>query len=203
MELTAAEPRRRGLTQLYIDGEAAVKIDTETFLLSKLKPGDQLTDEQLHELIKASDARRANEKALYLLEYRSHSKAELTEKIARTAASKEAAQAAAERMEELGLIDDDKYARNFARELFLRKRYGPMRVKQELRRKGIDGELIEELLEEYSAGETFLENMRAILERKYSGWQEDERTRRRAFGALQRMGYSYEQIREGMSIQED
>ena len=59
MELTAAEPRRKGLTQLYIDGEAAVKVDAEIFLLSKLKPGDQLTDEELHELIQASDARRA------------------------------------------------------------------------------------------------------------------------------------------------
>ena len=41
-------------------------------------------------------------KALYLLEYRNYSKRELTEKIARTAASREAAQAAAGRMEELG-----------------------------------------------------------------------------------------------------
>ena len=32
MELTAAEPRRKSLTQLYLNGEAAVKIDTETFL---------------------------------------------------------------------------------------------------------------------------------------------------------------------------
>ena len=71
MELTAAEPRRKSLTQLYLNGEAAVKIDTETFLRSGLKPGDELSDEELHELIQASDARRAREKALYLLEHRS------------------------------------------------------------------------------------------------------------------------------------
>ena len=115
MELTAAEPRRKGLTQLYIDGEAAVKVDAEIFLLSKLKPGDQLTDEELHELIQASDARRAKEKALYLLEHRNHSKKELTEKIARTAASREAAQAAADHMEELGLVDDQAFARSYAK----------------------------------------------------------------------------------------
>ena len=53
MELTAAEPRRKGLTQLFIDGEAAVKVDTEVFLQSGLQPGEQLTDQELYELVNA------------------------------------------------------------------------------------------------------------------------------------------------------
>lgn len=134
MELTAAEPRRKGLVQLYLDGEEAVKLDREVFLRAGLRPGDQISDEELHQLILDSDARRAKEKALYLLEHRNHSKRELTEKIARTAASWEAAEAAAGQMEELGLVDDQAYARDRAREMFLRKRWGPLRVKQELRR---------------------------------------------------------------------
>ena len=198
MEITAVEPRRRSFTQLFIDGEAAVKIDTETFIRSGLKPGDQISDEDLHNLIKASDTRRANEKALYLLERRSHSKKELADKIARTAASKEAAKAAAEHMEELGLINDETYARDFARELFTRKRFGPMRVRQELRQKGIDSVLLDELLDEYSSEEIFEENISSILSRKYPGWYEDEKIRRRAFAALQRMGYSFSQIKAGM-----
>lgn len=198
MELTAAEPRRKGLVQLYIDGEPAVKIDNEVLLLSRIKPGDELTDEELHQLILDSDAHRAKEKALYLLEYRDHTKKELTEKIAHTAASREAAEAAVDRMEELGLIDDDSYGRRYARELFVRKKYGPLRVRQELRQKGIDPELISELLEEYDDPEAFTERIGEILERKYCGWREDEKVKRRAFSALQRMGYSYEHIREGM-----
>ena len=205
MELTAAEPRRKGLVQLYLDGEEAVKLDREVFLRAGLRPGDQISDEELHQLILDSDARRAKEKALYLLEHRNHSKRELTEKIARTAASWEAAEAAAGQKEELGLVDDQAYARDRAREMFLRKRWGPLRVKQELRRKGIDGELIEELLEEYrqrDEGGLVAENVRAVLETKYSGWREDEKQRRRAFAALQRRGYSYEEIREGMAWDE-
>ncbi len=198
MELTAAEPRRKGLVQLYLDGEAAVKIDIEVFLHSGLKPGDMLTDEKLHELLLASDERRAREKALYLLEHRNHSKKELTEKIARTAASREAAQAAADRMEELGLLNDEAYARDLARELVVRKRYGALRVRQELRQKGIDNELIDELLEQYGSEETALENIQAVLEKKYAGWEDDEKVRRRAFAALQRLGYSYDLIRRAM-----
>ena len=62
MELTAAEPRRKSLTQLYLDGEPGPKIDTEVFVLSRLKPGDEVTQEELLELVERSDARRAREK---------------------------------------------------------------------------------------------------------------------------------------------
>lgn len=203
MELTAAEPRRRGLVQLFLDGEAAVKLDTQVFLQSGLKPGDQVSDQELFELIQASDARRAQEKALYLLEYRNYSKRELTEKIARTAASREAAQAAAVRMEELGLIDDRRFGEDYARELFSRKGYGARRAAQELRRKGLDQELVQELVEKYGSPEQSGENIRRVLEKKYPGWREDEKVRRRAFVALQRLGYSYQEVREAMGQGED
>lgn len=203
MELTAAEPRRRGLVQLFLDGEAAVKLDTQVFLQSGLKPGDQVSDQELFELIQASDARRAQEKALYLLEYRNYSKRELTEKIARTAASREAAQAAAGRMEELGLIDDRRFGEDYARELFSRKGYGARRAAQELRRKGLDQELVQALVEKYGSPEQSGENIRRVLEKKYPGWREDEKVRRRAFAALQRLGYSYQEVREAMGPRED
>ena len=203
MELTAAEPRRRGLVQLFLDGEAAVKLDTQVFLQSGLKPGDQVSDQELFELIQASDARRAQEKALYLLEYRNYSKRELTEKIARTAASREAAQAAAGRMEELGLIDDRRFGEDYARELFSRKGYGARRAAQELRRKGLDQELVQALVEKYGSPEQSGENIRRVLEKKYPGWREDEKVRRRAFAALQRLGYSYQEVREAMGPGED
>ena len=203
MELTAAEPRRRGFVQLFLDGEAAVKLDAQVFLQSGLKPGDQVSDQELFELIQASDARRAQEKALYLREYRNYSKRELTEKIARTAASREAAQAAAGRMEELGLIDDRRFGEDYARELFSRKGYGARRAAQELRRKGLDQELVQELVEKYGSPEQSGENIRRVLEKKYPGWRADEKVRRRAFAALQRLGYSYQEVREAMGAGED
>ena len=176
MELTAAQPRRKSLVQLYLDGEPGPKIDKEVFLLSRLKPGAQISPEELEELEERSDARRAREKALYLLEHRSHSKRELTEKVARSGASRQAAQAAADRLEELGLLDDRAYARDLARELVERKRYGLRRVRQELARKGIRGELAEEVLAEYQEEDSFRENIAQLLERKYPLWREDERS---------------------------
>ena len=60
MLITAIEKRRKMLSALFLDGEFAVNIDTETLLQFRYKIGMDITDEQLHELILASDARRAS-----------------------------------------------------------------------------------------------------------------------------------------------
>lgn len=195
MMITAIEPRRRGLSQLYIDGEAAVRVDTETLLRHGLKPGDELDDEDLHTLLQDSAARRAQEKALYLLEHRAHSKKELEDKITRAEFDREAARRAAEHMEELGLVDDAAYARALAKTLFTRKKFGARRVRQELRLKGISDALIAEVLEEYETDtDETRENIRAFLLRKYPDAWEDEKEKRRAVAALQRYGYSFDDI---------
>ncbi len=203
MEITAIEPRRKGFSQLYIDGEAAVKLDTEILLKRNVKVGDEITDDELYELIGASDQRRASEKALYLLEYRNHSKKELEDKIARTAASREAAKAAAEHMESLGLINDEQYARDFAQSLFVYKKFGKRRVAQELRQKGIAKELIDEILMEYDNDDGTSQTIREILEKKYRGFGEDEKMKRRAVAALQRYGYSYDEIKRAMLLYDE
>lgn len=192
MEITAIEPRRKRLSQLYLDGEAAVKVDTETILKAGWKPGMEISDEELHELLQESEARRAKEKALYLLEYRSHSKKELADKISRTT-SREAAEAAVERMEELGLVNDESYARQLAEYLMERKGYGVRRARQELLQKGIDRELIEELLEELAPDPE--EKLREIVKRKYQNQLKDEKGYRRTVAALQRLGYGWEDIK--------
>ena len=192
MMLSAAEPRRKGMTALFIDGEFAVSVDTETFALSGLKPGAELTDERLHELIQKSDARRAQEKALYLLEHRAHSQKELADKIARTV-PREAAEQAARHLAELGMVNDEEYARNLAAELFGRKGCSASRVRWELSRKGIGRELAERIVGE-SAPEP-VEAIRRLLETKYARSLSDEKGRRRTVAALQRLGYHWEDIK--------
>ena len=193
MELTAMEPRRHSMTALFIDGEYAVSVDTETLLQAGWKLGRDITDEELHELLQQSDTHRASEKALYLLEHRSHSKKELADKIARTV-SREAAEAAAQKMVDLGLVDDDDFAQRFARELY-RKGWAKRRVCYELSRKGIAPEMAEQAAEENEPDAQ--EAVLAVLRKKYRDLS-DEKVRRRACAALQRLGYGYDDIRAAM-----
>lgn len=192
MMLTAAEPRPKSLTALFIDGEFAVNLDTETFLKSGLHAGDDLTDERLHELIQAGEVRRAEQKAFYLLGFHAHSQKELEQKLSRSV-SKETARQAAQRMAELGYVNDEEYARSLARGLFERKGFAAARVRQELMRRGIDRETAEQAAAD--AAPEPAEKIRQILERKYAGILGEEKGRRRAAAALQRMGYRWDDIR--------
>jgi regulatory protein len=195
MMLSAAEPRRKGLTALFLDGEFAVCVDTETLVLSGYKLGAELTDEQLHELIQKSDARRAQEKALYLLEHRAHSRKELADKVARVV-PREAAERAARHLEELGLVNDEEYARSLAAQLFGRKGCSASRVRWELAKKGIDRDLAERIVEE-NAPEP-VQAIRRLLERKYARALADEKGRRRTVAALQRLGYHWDDIKSAL-----
>ena len=192
MEITALEPRRHRLVQLFLDGEPAVKLDEET--AASLRPGQQLSDEELHELIARSDAVRAKEKALYLLEHRPHSKRELEDKLARTV-GREAAGQAAGRMEELGLIDDADYAHRLAEEL-ARKGFAAPRIRQELLRRGIGRELAAQEAERAAAAPE--DALHSLIERRFARQLGEEKGRRRAVAALQRMGYRWDEIRSAL-----
>ena len=184
MKITDIRPRRKGLSAVYIDGEYALSLDTQTLLEHRIDIGREFDDEELHDLIESSNERRAKEKALWLISYRSHSKKELRDKISRTC-DRQSAEKAVERMEELGLVNDRDYAERCAQTLIFTKHMSKRGAAMELRRKGIESEIIDEVLDDIEVDER--EQIQAVIERKYPKI-DDEKIRRRAVAALQRLG---------------
>lgn len=191
MIITKASPKRKGLTALYIDGEYALDVDTETLLSSRFTVGSELDDDELLELVEASGEKRAKEKALWLISYRDHSRRELLDKLKKTSGERHS-ERAVERMEELGLVDDRKYAERYARELINVKHLSVRAAMYKLSQKGIDRELSESILEELDPDPR--EHIAAVIEKKYRNSLSDEKARRRAVAALQRMGYGWSDI---------
>ena len=191
MLITAIEPRRKAMSALYIDGEFVMNLDTRTLIENRFDVGREIDDDDLHEIINLSNERRAKEKALWLISYRDHSKKELTDKIRRTC-DEESAEKAVERMEELGLVNDRVFAERYARKLIFTKHMSKTAASFELARKGIDRELADEILESIEVNER--EQIREVIEKKYRNLS-DEKIKRRAFSALQRLGYRFDDIR--------
>ena len=191
MKITDIRPRRKGLSAVYIDGEYALSLDTQTLLEHRIDIGREFDDAELHDLIESSNERRAKEKALWLISYRSHSKKELRDKISRTC-DRQSAEKAVERMEELGLVNDRDYAERCAQTLIFTKHMSKRGAAMELRRKGIESEIIDEVLDDIEVDER--EQIQAVIERKYPKI-DDEKIRRRAVAALQRLGYGWEDIK--------
>lgn len=83
------------------------------------------------------------DKALRLLEFRSHSEFELKEKLRRAGATEENIETALEFCREYGFVNDERYAKGKAVELQRLKKYGKRRIVMELKHKGISSDLID------------------------------------------------------------
>lgn len=196
MLITAAEEHKKGMTALYIDGEYAVSVDTLTLAASGFRTGSEIDDEELFELLEKSKISRAKEKALYLIEYRSRTRREIEEKLTPLFGEKASA-LAIERLEELGLIDDEKFAREYAEQLIFRKKFSRERAAFELFKKGIDRELADEILDEIEPDP--VEQISGLLETKFHGKLENDKDRTKAINSLKAMGYRWSDIKDALS----
>lgn len=196
MQITAIEPRKKGLSALYIDGEFAMKLDTEILLAHRFDVGREIDDDALHECVRDSQLKRCKDKAMWLISYRDHSRKELFDKLKKDY-PEDVAEMAVARMEELGLINDAGYARRYTADLINVKHLSERGIRQKLFEKGIDRALIDEILDEIELDEA--EQIRAVIEKKYARGLDDEKIRRRAFNALQRLGFGYGSIKSVMN----
>ena len=200
MIITSTEERKKRLTVLYIDGEYAVSVDTMTFLSTGKKIGSEITDEELYELIEMSKFNRAKEKALYLIEYRSRTKKELYDKLI-VLFGESASERAIERLEELGLVDDEKYAREYAEVLLDKKGFSRQRTEFELMKKGIDKDVIEEILDELEPEP--VEQIKKLLETKFARRLSNEKDLAKTVNSLKAMGYRWSDINDAMNSEWD
>ncbi len=195
MLITAIEERKKSMSALFIDGEYAVSIDTVTLISSGKKVGSEISDEELYDLIENSNISRAKEKALYLIEYRQRSRKEIEDKLIPLFGEK-ASEAAIERLEQLGLVDDESFAREYARSIIEVKKLSGKRALFELVKKGIDKDLAEEILEEYEVDT--VQQIIDVINKKYFRSLDDEKGLKRTINGLRTMGYSWDDIKQAM-----
>ncbi|MBC8584593.1 regulatory protein RecX [Youxingia wuxianensis] len=196
MTITGINLTKKGRMAIYGDGQFLFSMHPDIFALSGLCVGMELDVQELEELRLQSEVKKAKDKALHLLTYKEYTSVQLKERLERTL-EKDASQLAVERMEELGLVNDEDYAVRFARDLSSRKRFGKLRVRQEMKLRGLSAELIEDALSQLQTDEE--ENIQYLLKKKYAGALQDEKGRARAYNGLLRMGYAPAQIRQGIN----
>ncbi len=182
---------RNNKIHIFFDEEYSLTVDSEYWYTSQWCVKKEIDEDEIGILKEEIENRRAWNSALDLLSIRSHSKKELILKLRRKY-SQSAAELAAEKAEGLGLLDDEAFAQMFADELLQRKKYGISRIKNELRLKGIDADIIESVV--YSLDIDVKESIINLINRKYLRKLGDEKGRRSVIAALQRLGYSYSDI---------
>lgn len=182
---------------IIADGEFLFSLDGETILKEGIKKGMEISEDEAAVLKFKSDYFKAKEKALRLLDRRAHSKSEIIRKVSENY-PKEVAVKVAERLEEIGLINDESFARIYYKELSEVKKFGINRIKTELYKRGIAKEIIELLSEELSDNEPYKKVLLEIKRRPFDFSSEKEK--RRVFNKFLRNGYSYDDIKTAFAL---
>lgn len=192
--LTQISETKKGRYALFFDGEFAFSLDAGTFADADLHQDDELEPWQIEELRKKSDTRRALDKAMDFLALRDHAAGELYDKLCRKFDPHSAAAAVA-RVGELGLLNDEDFARRRAAEL-LRKRKSRREILLDLNKKGIDRDTAAAVVEALGDEEEDpdLASARALVQRQYASKLAQGKEPQVA-AALARRGFSHAVIR--------
>lgn len=163
-----------------------------------LYTGKELSPEELQALKDAAQTGAWKEKAMAALSRKPMSRHELEAKLAQWEADEESSAAICDRLEELGLLDDGRYAELVVRH-YSAKGYGQRRLRDELYRRGVPRELWEEAL---AQAEDPAQAIDAFLDRKLGDAPPDAAQRKRLADALARRGYSWGDIADAMRRRE-
>ncbi len=132
------------------------------------------------------------ERALRHLARRDHSRAELANKLAEHGSAEDVA-AVIERMGELGLQSDARFAQAFVRGKAAR--FGASRLRSEMARRGLDRELIDEAIAS-ECGPSEVERARSVLRSRFSAAPGDAREWARQARFLHARGFAPDIVRK-------
>lgn len=143
--------------------------------------------------------RTAYERACYLLDAREYSYSVLYQKLMQNYHDEALCTAVMQKLADCNAVNDRRYAEHYAAYLVQRKKYGIQRARQEMLRKGLDRELIQEFLAEQQ--EFADENLSQVLVRKYYRYLQDEqdyKAREKAVAGMVRLGYDFRAVRNAI-----
>ena len=175
---------------VYVDSETAIKFHLDT--------STEYDIEEFEKILSDSDYNIAKNRAFNILEYRAHTEKELFDKLCQKT-DEQTANAVVEKMRDIGLVDDRALLRDKLENLLKVKKYGTIRVINELGLKGFDRDEIRETIEEmeYDEYSTVCE----IIEKKYLEelTEGDIKTRQKVVAALMRRGFSYDDVKSAIN----
>lgn len=187
--------RKKGWFLVKLENQDILRVTEEEMLRFGLRAGLELTPEITGALESSLKTSRAKAQAANIIGSRALSKRELTKRLVQKGSEINDAQAAADWLEEIGAVNDGNYAAALVRH-YGGKGYGPARVREELRRRGVDRDLWDEAMREMPDTQEMLDR---LIQKKCRGELADPKEKKRVSDMLLRRGFAWSDIRSAMS----
>ena len=190
-----AQRGRGSKIHLLLDDEYKITTDVEFWALNFIVDGTDITDEEWEALVDKINYRKAFNKCADLLSRRDHSVKELRDKLLRTV-DEASADKAIEKYAEMGYLDDEKFAKSLAEHLYTVKNYSDSHVKQELFKRGISRDIVNEIVD--NSENDSVQSVITIINKKYLNKLNIEGGKEKVIAAMMRKGFSYSDIKSAL-----
>ena len=195
MRITALEPQLNNPDRinLFVDGRFLMGVNAIIVLQMGLRLEQELTPEELEWLHSEEIEQRAVDRALNFLSYRPRSREEVRRYLKRKETSPEIIEAALARLDRLDFVNDRTFAGFWieSREHFSPR--GARALKNELRMKGVERDVVDELVSDEQDEERALRAGRKKAMTLLNNSNIDYATFRNRLGSfLQRRGFGYQ-----------
>lgn len=195
MRITALEPQSNNPERinLYVDGRFLLGVSAAIVLQMGLRLQQELSPDQLEQLQSEEAEQRAVDRALNYLSYRPRSREEVRRYLRRKETPPEVIEAALARLDRLDFVNDRTFSGFWieSREQFSPR--GARALKNELRMKGVERDIVDELVNDEQDEERALRAGRKKALALVNAPGIDYATFRNRLGSfLQRRGFGYQ-----------
>lgn len=200
------QQKDKNRVNVYLDGKFGFGIDLDNFVLLNLKLNQELSEEEIEKIVKKAEFQKTLDKVLRFLSVRPKSEKELQDYLRRKKVLEIIWKDIFSKAKSFGFLNDTEFAKWWVetRNTFRPK---PKRIlTQELRMKGINKEIIEEILDGIKIDEDKI--AMDLLHRREAHWERIEKAKRsqKMLVYLVGKGFSFELAKKAVSdynIRED
>ncbi len=193
MLITEITAKKGHLNEITLAGGDKILLDKSVCEEFSVFEGEEISAERLKEVKDISDYRRAFNRAVWYIERGSLSYKRLCEKLKTAGFSEPYIKKAADRLTELGLINDAAFAERLAENL-LKSGVSKREAQQKLILKGISPALSRETLDIFECDPT--EQIALLINKQYKSKLGTEEGVKKVYAALSRRGFNYSDIRK-------
>ena len=197
MQITDLEPQANNAERInvYVDGRFLLGVNAVIVLRMELRVGQELLPEQLEQLRSEEAEQQAVDRALNYLSFRPRSREEVRHYLQRKETPPYVIDAALERLDRLNFVNDRAFVEFWVenREKFNPR--GSRALKNELRLKGVEHDIVDELVDKDGDEELALRAARKKAASLARMPAMDYQTFRNRLGSfLQRRGFGYDVV---------
>jgi regulatory protein len=184
-----ANMRNGKRVNLFLDGRFAFSVDTEVAVKEGLKPGQELSDDQIKELTEEISLVRILNIAYRFLSYRPRSEAEMKERLHLRGIEDSKIEIVINKLKEQHLLDDTAFAQFWKENRDTFRPRSQRLTRLELKKKGVADDIIKEVTDVSDDGQNAY--AAALNKAQRLPKQDYEVFRRRLGDYLKRRGFGY------------